>query len=569
MRRLTGWLALFVILAGLGVLVYEDVRLRSDRMGEPSAVSLGAPDAAAPPRPAVPEAALPAPAAEPPAMEGAAVPAPTDMPGAAAPPARTMVATETSPVPAESRAATVSAPAEGEIAVAAVSDSSTAESASTPVPASSSAAGAPPSAVTTEAAPEASALAPGEGGVAVAPELGGTPGEGSSNPAVASSGGEAGSGVASGGAPDAPGAVGVAAVDPEDDADAPSLSAEPEPVAPGTDGETVLLAPTFSLVRVEPTGEAVAVGSAAPGAAVTLLDGANVLATADASAGGDWAIAIAVPLPPGPHDLSLRASATDGGTVESVQRVAVMVPETGDEQPLVVLNTPDAPSIILQAPAPPAESVTPADGTATRAPRAEAGTAVESLVAVEPPSAPAAAPVVAVTAVEAETSGALFVSGTATTLEDVRVYLDDLLLGEAMPSPSGTWQLEAQRELPAGAYRVRADQVEAGAGTVVARAEVPFERAVAVAVLEPVAEAGGGAGAEATVELSGPTTLVIKRRDNLWNISRQIYGDGVRWTTIYEANKDQIRDPRFIYPGQVFILPEGNVEWAAEDVRDR
>jgi len=84
-----------------------------------------------------------------------------------------------------------------------------------------------------------------------------------------------------------------------------------------------------------------------------------------------------------------------------------------------------------------------------------------------------------------------------------------------------------------------------------------------------VAEAGGGAGAEAAGQLPGPTTLVIKRADNLWNISRQVYGDGARWTTIYEANKDQIRDPRVIHPGQVFILPEGNAEWAAEDTGGR
>ena len=100
------------------------------------------------------------------------------------------------------------------------------------------------------------------------------------------------------------------------------------------------------------------------------------------------------------------------------------------------------------------------------------------------------------TAVEAETTGALFIAGTATTPEPVRVYMDDKLLGEAKPSPSGTWLLEVKRDLPAGTYSVRADQVEAGSGNVIARAEVPFEREVEVAVLKPVGEAGGPAGAE-------------------------------------------------------------------------
>ena len=98
----------------------------------------------------------------------------------------------------------------------------------------------------------------------------------------------------------------------------------------------------------------------------------------------------------------------------------------------------------------------------------------------------------------------------------------------------------------------------------IARAEVPFEREVEVAVLRPVAETGGAEGATATGTMSNPTTIIIKRRDNLWRISRQLYGKGIRWSTIYQANKDQIRNPRWIYPGQVFVLPEGNAEWAED-----
>ncbi|HMF67392.1 MAG TPA: peptidase M23, partial [Phyllobacterium sp.] len=34
------------------------------------------------------------------------------------------------------------------------------------------------------------------------------------------------------------------------------------------------------------------------------------------------------------------------------------------------------------------------------------------------------------------------------------------------------------------------------------------------------------------------------------------YGAGMRYTTIYLANKEQIRNPDMIFPGQVFALPE-------------
>jgi nucleoid-associated protein YgaU len=48
---------------------------------------------------------------------------------------------------------------------------------------------------------------------------------------------------------------------------------------------------------------------------------------------------------------------------------------------------------------------------------------------------------------------------------------------------------------------------------------------------------------------------IIRRGDNLWTIARRVYGEGMKYTTIYQANTGQIRDPDRIYPGQVFELP--------------
>jgi nucleoid-associated protein YgaU len=52
------------------------------------------------------------------------------------------------------------------------------------------------------------------------------------------------------------------------------------------------------------------------------------------------------------------------------------------------------------------------------------------------------------------------------------------------------------------------------------------------------------------------STAVVSRGDSLWRISRAAYGDGARYTVIYDANHNQIRNPDRIYPGQVFVLPE-------------
>ena len=51
-------------------------------------------------------------------------------------------------------------------------------------------------------------------------------------------------------------------------------------------------------------------------------------------------------------------------------------------------------------------------------------------------------------------------------------------------------------------------------------------------------------------------TAKVVRGDSLWRISSQRYGNGVRYKQIYAANASQIRDPRLIYPGQIFVLPQ-------------
>jgi nucleoid-associated protein YgaU len=60
--------------------------------------------------------------------------------------------------------------------------------------------------------------------------------------------------------------------------------------------------------------------------------------------------------------------------------------------------------------------------------------------------------------------------------------------------------------------------------------------------------------AEAAVADAGG--YLVRRGNSLWWIARRMYGQGVRYTAIYSANRDLIRDPNLIYPGQVFKLPK-------------
>lgn len=49
---------------------------------------------------------------------------------------------------------------------------------------------------------------------------------------------------------------------------------------------------------------------------------------------------------------------------------------------------------------------------------------------------------------------------------------------------------------------------------------------------------------------------VVKKGDTLWDIAGFYYNNPFAWVAIWKANMDKIKDPHWIYPGQVFIIPE-------------
>ena len=50
-------------------------------------------------------------------------------------------------------------------------------------------------------------------------------------------------------------------------------------------------------------------------------------------------------------------------------------------------------------------------------------------------------------------------------------------------------------------------------------------------------------------------TYTVKKGDCLWNIAKKFYGNGAKYTKIYNANKSKIKNPNLIYPGQVLVIP--------------
>lgn len=288
---------------------------------------------------------------------------------------------------------------------------------------------------------------------------------------------------------------------------APAASAPSTAAAPKTN----LPAPSFDIVRVDPKGNAVIAGRAAPGAEVTVEANGKPLGTAKADASGQFVILPEANLAPGTEQLTLSARMPDGAQAEGTAPVVVAIappaaPASLAPSPgaLAVLTPPGGPTQVLQPPA--------------GAP--EAGPGAKT----------------ALSSVDYGEKGELHLSGTAPPGKTVRVYIDNVPVGDAAAGTDGRWTLAPAAPVSPGPHRLRLDELDAS-GHVSARVEVPFERA-------DIAPSALGAG-----------QVVVQPGDSLWRIARATYGRGMRYTDIYTANRGQIRDPNLIYPGQVFSLP--------------
>lgn len=68
-------------------------------------------------------------------------------------------------------------------------------------------------------------------------------------------------------------------------------------------------------------------------------------------------------------------------------------------------------------------------------------------------------------------------------------------------------------------------------------------------------QGGSSSTAPGTSREDGGRTYVVVTGDSLSAIAEREYGDAKQWRRIYEANKDTIKNPDLIYPGQTLRLP--------------
>lgn len=302
----------------------------------------------------------------------------------------------------------------------------------------------------------------------------------------------------------------------------PSIAQAPPPKAGGSGGGPPIpqamerpARPSFDVVRVNPKGDAVIAGRAAPNAEVIVRSGDQEVGRVTADGRGEWVLVPAKPLPAGSHELSLETVGPDGTKQSSESTVVMVVPETGRDiagQPATGEQTP----LVLRVPG--------SGGPAT---------------VLQSPAAGAGRGKLGLESADYDEKGKTTVAGSATPGARVELYVDNKHAGSAQADADGRWSVTPGQPLGPGDYKLRADEI-GPQGKVTSRVEIPFTR--------PPQMEGVPHGMVAFVQTG----------NSLWRIARRTLGQGTRFTVIYAANREQIRNPDLIYPGQVFLIPQTN-----------
>ena len=298
----------------------------------------------------------------------------------------------------------------------------------------------------------------------------------------------------------------------------PAPKPAPEPKQAVEKAEKKAQSPTFDVVRVTPEGNAVIAGRAEPGSQVVIIADGQFVGQIEADDRGEWVLVPDKPLAPGSRQLSLE------------QRIEGQDPQASDD--VVVVVVPEKQKDIAGRP-----TKEPSQALALKFPRKGDGPST----LLQKPKPEDSANAFAVDTVDYDDEGRLHISGRGEKQHIVQLYLDGKFIGRTGVDANNGWRIKPDNPVAPGIYQMRADHLT-DKGKVTARLSLPFARA------EPM-----------TAENMPPEPFVIVQPGNsLWRLARRAYGTGFNYTVIYEANKDQIRDPDLIFPGQVFAVPTTN-----------
>lgn len=396
--------------------------------------------------------------------------------------------------------------------------------------------------------------------------------------------------------------------------DAPDEMSPPETPRPAEAPDVVApIAPSFDVVRVSPDGQTLVAGRAPGALDVSVLVDGQEARRAEVDDSGKFVAFLDLPSSDVARVISLTSngqadpiSSLDEVIVAPTPRVLAspaelgapettaaapaldIAPETGDPSPdtdgLAALTAPisdiaapargdpteapatrdrapeDAPTATLAAPGltgpqagvAPRDTVDDQDQVASAdAPKQPAAPAVllstsEGVDVLQSGSggAPDTLDQIALDAITYEAAGAVALDGRGVATEFVRVYLDNQPVQTTEINAEGQWRATLPN-VDSGTYTLRVDAVDVS-GAVTSRVESPFRREDPD-VLAEAADVQGETVAK---------VVTVQPGNTLWAIARDRYGEGIAYVRVFDANRDRIRDPDLIYPGQVFSIPD-------------
>lgn len=326
-------------------------------------------------------------------------------------------------------------------------------------------------------------------------------------------------------------------------------------------------APSFDTVRLAPDGEALVAGRARAGETVEILLDGEAVGTA--LAGGDGAFVAFLSLPASDAPRILTLSTSDSGETQLSAQQVFIAPVAQPESAIAASTAaPDAPPVPDSAPAATVE--VSADATSTPALLLSDGDGIRVLQPATPADPAAGGLGVALDVISYTNDGDVLLQGRGIAGGTVLIYLDNAPLSKADVGADRTWSIGLPA-IAAGVYTLRLDEVDA-AGKVLSRIETPFKRedraeVAAIAAAGAVSAQVTGAatqdsaadqGADPRAEAGDAPirAVTVQPGNTLWAIARENYGEGILFVRLFEANRDRIRNPDLIYPGQIFEIPE-------------
>ncbi|MEK9671110.1 MAG: LysM peptidoglycan-binding domain-containing protein [Rhodospirillaceae bacterium] len=276
-------------------------------------------------------------------------------------------------------------------------------------------------------------------------------------------------------------------------------------------GHDTPVPPSFDVVRVTPTGDAVIAGRAGPGDTVIIRDGQTEIGRVVADKKGEWVYLPGTPLAPGNRTLSLESISVSGKPVKSDDVVVLVVPERSDLLPVVAGEQATEPLAIMV----PREGAGPS--------RLIQGDSPEKIVFT-------------VAVIDYAPDGAIIFSGVAPAGGSVRLAIDGKPVGDAAAGDKDRWSLTVKSPVQPGVHRLTATR-RGPDGKIVDTIELPFKHE------------------KPDIVLTDGQQVIVQPGNSLWRIARRVYGGGIHYTIIYKANRPMINNPDLIYPGQIFAVP--------------